>query len=70
MKRLFWIALGAGAGVMAVKQVSKLAESLAPTSLVGNLARSVDGFFDEVRVGMRERETQLRGDLGLDGTDG
>lgn len=69
MKRLFWIALGAGAGVMAVKEASKLAEKLAPTSMLGSLAHTINDFVDEVRVGMTEREDQLRHDLGLTGVE-
>ena len=66
MKRLFWIALGAGAGVFAVREASRAAQKLAPTSMLGGLAAQVNGFIEEVRTGMREREAQLRHDLGLD----
>ena len=66
MKRLFWIALGAGAGVYAVREASRAAQKLSPTSLLGSLAAQVSEFVDEVRAGMHERESQLRHDLGLD----
>lgn len=69
MKRLFWVALGASVGVMAVREASKLAEKLAPTSVLGGLARNVNDFLDEVRIGMAEREDQLRHDLGLTGVE-
>lgn len=66
MKRLFWIALGAGAGVYAVREASRAAAKLSPTSMVGGIAAQINGFVADVRIGMREREAQLRADLGLD----
>ena len=69
MRRLFWVALGASVGVMAVREAAKLAERLAPTSVVGGIAHSINDFVADVRLGMAEREEQLRSDLGLTGVE-
>src|SRR3954469_47444 len=75
MRRVFWIALGATAGVLVVRKVTKTARSLTPAGMseslsgaLGNLGESIREFAGEVRAGMAEREDELRGALGLDGT--
>jgi len=67
MRRLFYLAVGAGLGVAAVRKLSKAASKLTPSGLAGSagesvtgLARSVRGFVDDVRSGMAEREIELR----------
>lgn len=70
MKRLFWIAVGASAGVLVVRRVTRAADSVSPRGLaaaLGSLGDGVRVFADEVRAGMDEREAELRGALGLDG---
>ena len=69
MKRLFWIALGATAGVLVVRKLQKTAHAYTPAGL----AESVQGlgdhlryFAEEVRAGMAEREIELRDALGID----
>jgi hypothetical protein len=66
MKRLFYLAVGAGVGVAAVKRVSRAAQKLTPSGLAGSaggaisgMGGSVRGFLDEVRLGMAEREFEL-----------
>ncbi len=70
MRRLFWLALGASAGVLLSRslrnQAEQLKANLTPGTLLAGVADSVTGFLDELRDGMREREDQLRTELGLD----
>ena len=73
MRRLFWVAAGATAGVLVVRKVQKTAESLTPSGVAGSLrgtlaelTEAVRDFTDEVHVAMLERETDLREALGLD----
>lgn len=72
MRRVFWIALGATAGVLVVRRVTRVAESLTPEGAadrvsagLGQLAESVRAFTDEVRAGMAERDAELRHALGI-----
>ncbi|PSL02058.1 hypothetical protein CLV30_11113 [Haloactinopolyspora alba] len=74
MKRVFWIALGATAGVLVVRRVTRAAESLTPEGAadrvsagLGQLAESVREFTEEVRAGMTERDAELRQALGITG---
>jgi hypothetical protein len=69
MARLFWIALGAAAGVYAVRKVGKAAEAYTPTGVAHGLSDFADGLrelADAVREGMAEREEELRLALGID----
>jgi hypothetical protein len=77
MRRLFWMAVGAGAGIYAVRKVTstatRTAEAFTPAGVssgLSDLAQSLRYFADEVRAGMSEREEELREALGLaeDGT--
>jgi hypothetical protein len=74
-RRLFYIALGAVAGVLVVRKLTQTAQRFTPESvqqsLVGalsGLTESVREFGELVREGMEEREAELRVSLGLDGT--
>lgn len=74
MRRAFWVALGATAGVLVVRKLTKTAERLTPEGLsnsasqaLGGLGEAVRGFGAQVRAGMAEREAELRASLGLDG---
>jgi len=75
MRRLFWMTLGATAGVLVVRKLTKTAQAFTPAGMseslgnaMGDLADSIREFAAEVRVGMAEREGELRSALGLDGT--
>ncbi|SDT03605.1 MULTISPECIES: DUF6167 family protein [Jiangella] len=77
MGKLFWIALGATAGVLVVRRLTKAAESLTPEGAADRVAGglrtlgdAVREFTDEVRAGMAERDAELRYALGIapDGT--
>jgi len=66
MRRLFWAAAGAAAGVLVVRRVTKTAAKLTPAGLssslsgaLTNLADAVREFAEDVRDGMAERETEL-----------
>ena len=55
MKRVFWIALGATAGVLVVRKLTKTAHTYTPAGLaeiVQELGASIRYFVDEVRDGM------------------
>ncbi len=74
-RRLFYITLGAVAGVLVVRKLSAAAQKLTPAGMqqsigggLGNLADAIRDFGAEVRAGMAEREEELRSTLGLDGT--
>lgn len=66
MKRLFWVTLGATAGVLIVKQLRQSAQQLTPSSLASALAEQAREFWSDVRAGMSEREPELRAMFGLD----
>lgn len=74
MRRLFWVVMGATAGVLIVRQVSKAARSVTPEgaaekagSAVNNLADASREFKDDVKAGMAERDNELRDALGIAG---
>jgi hypothetical protein len=66
MKRLFYLAVGAGVGVAAVRRVTRAAHKLTPSGLAGSAGGAISGlggslraFIDDVRLGMAEREIEL-----------
>ena len=74
-RRLFYVTLGAVAGVLVVRKLSQAAQRFTPAGVqqsigggLGNLADAIRDFGAEVRAGMAEREDELRSTLGLDGT--
>lgn len=72
MRRGFWFVAGAGAGVYAVVKARRVAEAFTPEGLrdrVAGLGVGAQLFAAEVRIGMDERETELRERFGyaLDG---
>jgi hypothetical protein len=67
--RLFWVALGAAAGVYAVRKVGKAAQAYTPAGVADGLSDFGDGLRElaaAVREGMAEREGELRLALGID----
>ena len=70
MNRIIWMGIGVAIGVIAFRKLTEAQSTLGPEGLnraVGRLADGVYDFADAVRVGMRERETELRTALGVDG---
>ncbi|MDQ0850104.1 high-affinity K+ transport system ATPase subunit B [Arthrobacter sp. B3I9] len=69
MNRIIWMGIGVAIGVIAFRKVTAVQNTLGPEGLnraVGRLADGLFDFADAVRDGMQERETELRGALGID----
>lgn len=69
MSRLFWISLGATAGVLVVRRLTRTAQAYTPEGMatsLGSLTDAVREFSAAVREGMDARETELRVALGVD----
>lgn len=73
MRRLFWLALGATAGILIVRKLSKAAEKLTPESMarsftagLNELAYGLRDFAADVREAMSSQEVALRQAAGLD----
>jgi hypothetical protein len=69
MNRIIWMGIGVAIGVIAFRKLTEAQSTLGPEGLnraVGRLADGVYDFADAVRVGMLERETELRTALGVD----
>ena len=69
MRRVFWVALGATAGVLIVRQLNKTAQAYTPEGVarsLGSVADALRDAADAVREGMAEREQELRVALGVD----
>jgi hypothetical protein len=69
MRRVFWVALGATAGVLVVRKLNRAAQAYTPEGLGRSLAGVADALrdaVDVVREGMAEREQELRLALGVD----
>jgi hypothetical protein len=71
--RLFYIALGATAGVLVVRRITRAAQQFTPEGVARNVSGAsnrfsdaIAGFVEDVRVGMVEREGELRSALGID----
>jgi len=74
-RRLFYIAMGAVAGVLVVRQLTRTAQRFTPAGVsdslagaLGGLGASIRELSGAVREGMAEREAELRVSLGLDGS--
>jgi hypothetical protein len=67
IKRLFWVGLGVAVGVVAVRQLTKAAQSYSPAGMASSARNSAAGLIDsmrdfvtDVRAAMAEREDQIR----------
>ncbi|HEU0212643.1 MAG TPA: DUF6167 family protein [Jiangellaceae bacterium] len=77
MRRLFWVALGATAGILVARRLTRAARKLTPegaaeqvSGSLGRLTQAVREFADDVRAGMAERDDELREALGIGGDGG
>lgn len=77
IRRLFWTALGATAGVLVVRKLTRTARAFTPAGVssqlsdtVGNLTEAIRDFAADVRDAMHSREQELREGMGLDGMVG
>lgn len=66
MKRLLWLGIGLAVGALAVRAITKKAQSFSPHGIAAavrdsgrNALDSVRDFVDDVRDGMHEREEEL-----------
>jgi Family of unknown function (DUF6167) len=69
MRRLFWVALGATAGVLVVRKVTKTVQAYSPSGMADSLSDLGEGLREmagAVREAMADRETELRYALGID----
>jgi hypothetical protein len=66
--RLFYVVLGATAGVLLVRRLTRAAEAWTPEGMTNRLGSAITGFVENIRDGMAERESELRSALGIDET--
>ena len=69
MRRVFWVALGATAGVLIVRGLNRTAQAYTPDGVARSLSSVADALreaAEAVREGMAEREHELRQALGID----
>jgi hypothetical protein len=64
--RLFYVVLGATAGVLLVRRITRAAESWTPEGMTNRVGAAITGLVDDIRDGMAEREAELREALGID----
>lgn len=66
MRRLFWLGIGLGVGVLVVRKATRAAQAYTPAGIAGGLSQSAGGlvesvrsFVEDVRIGMAEREQEI-----------
>jgi uncharacterized protein HemX len=71
IKRLFWLAIGAGIALFVVNKIRKYLRKSSPQAVgqrvadnAGNLTTAARDFTTRLRAAMAERETELRETLG------
>jgi hypothetical protein len=72
VRRLFYVALGATAGVLIVRRVSAAANKWTPEGIAtqaGGVGDRVAAWWAEVQHFAAEREAELRDALGIDSED-
>lgn len=73
VRRLFWVSMGATAGVLIFRKITATAKELTPAGIAdrvsdsgGGLLDSVKEFFEDVREKAHDREEELNVALGID----
>jgi hypothetical protein len=73
MRRLFWLGIGIGIGVVLVRRLSRAAEQLSPSGVASSIGAGMSELADglrefavDVRAAMSAREGDLRAAVGLD----
>jgi hypothetical protein len=73
VRRLFWVSMGATAGVLVFRKLTATAKELTPAGIAdraaisgGGLLDSVKEFFEDVRERAHDREDELNVALGID----
>jgi hypothetical protein len=72
MRRLFYVAFGAAAGIVAVRRLSAAANKWTPEGLAtqaGGVGERIVAWWAEVQAYASQRELELRDALGLDQPD-
>jgi hypothetical protein len=69
MRRIVWMAVGAGITIYVVRRVNRTLDAASPEGIGRSLTAAVDALHDladEVREAMAEREQELRVALGVE----
>jgi len=73
VRRLFWVSMGATAGVLIFRKVTATAKELTPSGIAdrvtdsgGTFLESLKEFFEDVRDLAADREDELNVALGID----
>lgn len=69
MKRVFWLGVGAAAGIYVLRKATRTAEALSPTGIsasISGLGDVVREFVADVKTAMAEHEQELLEALGVD----
>lgn len=76
VKRVFWVALGASAGILVFTRASKTLRKFSASGIAdgaagmpGAVGGAVRGFLDDVQYAAAEREMELYRVLGVDAHD-
>lgn len=68
MKKIFWVGIGIGIGVLVARKLTSAKNMVGPDGLnraVGRFSDSLHDVADAFREGMNERETELKAALGV-----
>ncbi|WP_431709368.1 hypothetical protein [Glutamicibacter uratoxydans] len=66
MKKIFWVAIGVGVGVLAAKKYQEVSSGAALNRQVGKYADQLSDIAQAFKTGMSQREEELRTALGVD----
>jgi len=66
MKKIFWVSIGVGVGVLATKKYREISSGAALNRQVGRYTDRIADIAAAFREGMASREQELRSALGVD----